>query len=95
MFASKNNATTMATTFVFSLNSAPVVTEQGSQWALNVTSIPTNTNGVFAIGARSFQAKSATYGPLVTTFAPVALFVDSICYRYNVYTGYIYYYYYC
>ena len=95
MFASKNNATTMATTFVFSLNSAPIVTDQGSQWSMNVTATPANTNGVFAIGAKSFQAKQASYGPLVTTYAPVALFVDPICYIYNVYTLEIIDYYIC
>ena len=94
MFASKNNATTMATTFTFSLNGAPAVSDQGSTWTLNVTYIPANTNGVYATGAKSFQdAKATSYGPLVTTYAPVALFVDPLCYSYNPYTGYVYGYY--
>ncbi len=95
MFASKNNATTMATTFTFALNGAPTIMDQGSTWALNVTAIPATTDGVYATGAKSFQAKKQTvYGPLVTTYAPVALFVDPLCYSYNPYTGYVYYYYY-
>jgi hypothetical protein len=94
MFSSKNNATTMATTFVFTMNSAPDVTDQGSTWALNVTAIPANTDGIYAISPKSFQAKQS-FGPLVTTYAPVAMFVDPLCYVYDPYTGLVYYYYIC
>lgn len=61
---------------------------------MNVTYAPPTTKSIYAADAQSFQAAAGS-GELVTNYSPVVLFVDALCYVYNRYTGYIYYWYYC
>jgi hypothetical protein len=81
LYAPKNNASTTESSFIFAINRAPVVSEGGNMWSLDVTFIPSTTNSIYSdAGVTSFNAKNL---PMVTTFAPAALFVDAICYVYN------------
>lgn len=88
MYASKNNATTKSSPTVFTLNSAPVMSADGLSWNINATYIPSNVNSAFVYkGPQSFQEKpqdSSLIGAMITTFAPVALFIDDLCYLYYV-----------
>jgi hypothetical protein len=93
LYAPKNNASATESTFIFGINNAPVVSEGGSVWSMDVTMIPSNTDSIYA--ATSVSSFSAQVFPAVTSYAPVALFVDGVCAVYNRYTGYIYYYYAC
>lgn len=93
LYAPKNNASATESVFIFGINSAPVLSEGGSVWRMDVTMIPSTTESIYGTaGVTSFSAASF---PMVSTFAPVSLFVDDICYLYNRYTGYIYSWWYC
>ena len=68
--------------------------EGGTVWTMNVTYAPPTTKSIYAADPQSFQAAAGS-GELVTNYSPVVLFVGALCYVYNRYTGYIYYWYYC
>ena len=101
MYASKNNASTKASPVVFTMNSAPVLSADGTSWNINATYIPSSTNSAYVYkGPQSFQAQpqdSSLIGAMITTYAPVALFIDDICYWYytdaygNIYVSDFYY----
>jgi hypothetical protein len=81
LYAPKNNASATESVFIFGINSAPVLSEGGSVWRMDVTMIPSTTESIYGTaGVTSFSAASF---PMVSTFAPVSLFVDDICYLYN------------
>ena len=72
---------------VFTMNSAPAVSADGRSWNINATFIPSTTDSVFVYkGPQSFQAQpedsSTIIGAMVTTYAPVSLFIDDVCYYY-------------
>ena len=86
MYASKNNATSKSSPTVFTLNSAPQISADGTTWSINATLIPSNTDSAFVYkGPQSFQAQpqdSSIVGAMVTTYAPISLFIDDVCYYY-------------
>ena len=68
------------------MNTAPVVIEEGTSWKFNVTLIPSNTDSAFVYkGPQSLQELSqddSIAGAMVTTYAPVSLLIDDICFDY-------------
>jgi hypothetical protein len=92
LYAPKNNVSATESTFVFGTNSAPVLSEDGHTWTLDVTLIPAVTESIYGSEVAAFNP---TTFPMVSTFAPAALFVDNICYLYNRWTGRIYFWWFC
>jgi hypothetical protein len=58
LYAPKNNASATESTFIFGINNAPVVSEGGSVWSMDVTMIPSNTDSIYAAtSVSSFSAQ--------------------------------------
>ena len=87
MYASKNNATSKSSLIVFTPNSAPDVSADGTSWSIDAIFDPSNTDSAFVYkGTQSFQEASqdsSMAGAIVTTYAPISLLIDDICFDYT------------